>query len=141
MLDSPRSLPILRANRRLRSILHPLLDDLGLQPGQELVIQAIGTATGANSPTQSDLVDRLGVAQPTVARALKRLVSAGLAEFGSDRLDGRVVRVSLTASGRRLLPEIRGAWEDVDEELLGVLSTDEQHTLLSLLARIGESND
>lgn len=110
---------------------------MDLRPGQELLIEAIGES----SPAQSELVEMLGVAQPTVARAVKRLIAAGYVETGRDRADGRVVRVTLTSAGRSLLPDIRRAWTEVDERLLAVLSPDEQRTLLSLLNKIGDSDD
>lgn len=137
MLHSTRSLPIIRAYRRLRGILHPLLVELDLHPGQELLIAAVGES----SPTQSELVDRLGIAQPTVARAVKRLTASGFVATKGDTADGRVLRVTLTAAGRKLLPDIERAWAEVDERLLGSLSPDEQHMLLSLLNRIAESDD
>lgn len=116
---------------------HPLLGELELHPGQELLI----TAIGENAPTQSDLVDALGVTQPTVARAVRRLTAAGFVETNRDHIDGRVVRVALTSQGRKLLPQIDQAWGQVDDRLLNALSRDEQKTLLSLLNRIGEPED
>ncbi len=137
MIETARSVPVLRAYRRFRGILHPLLVELGLRPGQELLIAAIGEG----SPTQSELVESLGVAQPTVARAIKRLIAAGFVKKGPDGPDGRVVRVALTSAGRGLLPEIEHAWAEVDERLLAALSPEEQRTLLSLLNKIGEADD
>lgn len=137
MTTNARSIPLLRAYRRLRGILHPLLLELNLSPGQELLIAAIGK----HSPTQSELVDTLGVAQPTVARAVKRLTAAGFVETSPDRSDGRIVRIALTSEGLQLLPSIDRAWAAVDAQLLTRLSPDEQHTLLLLLTKIGEPDE
>lgn len=136
-MKPPAALPVLRAYRRLGTLIHPLLAELGLQPGQELLLVTIG----AESPTQSELVERLGVSQPTIARAVGRLISAGLVEAERDHADGRVRRVSLTPSGRDMVPAIGRVWRDVDTALFAPLSAAEQQTLLALLNRVAGADD
>ncbi|TMC00021.1 MAG: MarR family transcriptional regulator [Chloroflexi bacterium] len=53
-----------------------------------------------------DIADALGVAASTVTGITDRLVKQGLIERREDTADRRVVRLTLTADGRRLTTEV-----------------------------------
>lgn len=118
--------------RQLREALRPLLADLGLQPGQEMLLLAVGSST----PTQADVVDALAVGQPTVARGLKRLESSGHLVRVPDPEDGRATRLQLTESGLALVPKVQSIWRKADHQLLEPLSEEEAELFLDLANRI-----
>lgn len=49
----------------------------------------------------SDLADRVLISRPTASRVVDRLVEGGLVRRWHDQTDRRVVRLALTAEGRR----------------------------------------
>jgi DNA-binding MarR family transcriptional regulator len=59
------------------------------------------------------LAAREGLAQPTVTRMIARLEKLGLATRSPDPDDRRVVVVSITASGKRELTQLRDRYHEV----------------------------
>ena len=54
-----------------------------------------------------DLARREGVMLPTASRLVEALVAAGLVVRAPDRSDRRIVRIAITARGRRLMEQGR----------------------------------
>jgi DNA-binding MarR family transcriptional regulator len=86
--------------------------------------------------TQADLVERLGVEQPTVANTLGRMERDGLVERRDDPSDGRLSRVYLTRRGRDLRGPLTGAAAAVNRAALAGLSPTERESLLALIRRV-----
>jgi DNA-binding MarR family transcriptional regulator len=90
---------VTRLNRKLRQ--QALA---GLSPAQA---SALGTVNRLGSPTLGELAATEQVQPPTVTRLVTTLESAGLVARETDGADRRVVRVRITAEGRRNLARIR----------------------------------
>jgi DNA-binding MarR family transcriptional regulator len=90
---------VTRLNRRLRQ-----QSLAGLSPAQA---SALGTVNRLNSPTLGELAAAEQVQPPTVTRLVSSLEVAGLVARETDDIDRRVVRVRITAEGRRTLQRIR----------------------------------
>ena len=90
---------VTRLNRKLRQ--QALA---GLSPAQA---SALGTVNRLINPTLGELAAAEQVQPPTVTRLVTSLESAGLVARETDRIDRRVVRVTITAEGRRNLQRIR----------------------------------
>jgi DNA-binding MarR family transcriptional regulator len=90
---------VTRLNRKLRQ--QALA---GLSPAQA---SALGTVNRLGSPTLGELAATEQVQPPTVTRLVTTLESAGLVARETDVDDRRVVRVRITADGRRNLQRIR----------------------------------
>ena len=90
---------VTRLNRKLRQ--QALA---GLSPAQA---SALGTVNRLINPTLGELAAAEQVQPPTVTRLVTSLESAGLVARETDRVDRRVVRVTITAEGRRNLQRIR----------------------------------
>jgi DNA-binding MarR family transcriptional regulator len=90
---------VTRLNRRLRQ--QALA---GLSPAQA---SALGTVNRLASPTLGELAATEQVQPPTVTRLVTSLEKAGLVAREIDAVDRRVVRVRITAEGRRSLQRIR----------------------------------
>jgi DNA-binding MarR family transcriptional regulator len=98
-LASRLRVAVVRLNRKLRQ--QALA---GLSPAQA---SALGTVNRLTSPTLGELAAAEQVQPPTVTRLVTSLESAGLMVRETDGVDRRVVRVRLTAEGRRNLQRIR----------------------------------
>src|SRR5580658_8739610 len=90
---------VVRLNRKLRQ--QALA---GLSPAQA---SALGTVNRLANPTLSELAAAEQVQPPTVTRLVTSLERAGLVSRETDDVDRRVVRVKITAEGRRNLQRIR----------------------------------
>jgi len=90
---------VTRLNRKLRQ--QALA---GLSPAQA---SALGTVNRLIDPTLGELAAAEQVQPPTVTRLVTSLENAGLVARETDRVDRRVVRVGITAEGRRNLQRIR----------------------------------
>ena len=98
-LASRLRVAVTRLNRKLRQ--QALA---GLSPAQA---SALGTVSRLANPTLGELAAAEQVQPPTVTRLVKSLESAGLVARETDSVDRRVVRVKITAEGRRTLQRIR----------------------------------
>jgi DNA-binding MarR family transcriptional regulator len=78
----------------------------GLTPMQHQLLLAVRGHTGHDGPTVGDLADSLLLRHHSVVGLLDRAEDAGLVRRRTDRADRRVVRVALTATGRRRLASL-----------------------------------
>jgi DNA-binding MarR family transcriptional regulator len=77
----------------------------GVTPRQYLLLLQIGAAEGGTT-TVTDLVDRLVLTQSTVTELVQRAEQAGLVERRGATHDARVVHLSLSDKGQRILKEV-----------------------------------
>lgn len=84
----------------------------------------------AEEITQQELADRLLVTKGNASQLLARMEARGLV---ARRPEGRTLRLSLTATGRRLYDAAVPAQEALVAARFGALTADEQAQLLHLL--------
>jgi DNA-binding MarR family transcriptional regulator len=99
-----------------------------------LLRQAVENARSS----QRELADLMHIEPPTLVRHLDQLADEGLVERRRDERDRRVIRVSITAAGRRRLKELSQVQADFDQELRSLLSEHEIEVLGTTLMRIHE---
>jgi DNA-binding MarR family transcriptional regulator len=114
-------LVVTRLARRLRQQV-----DTSISPTQQ---SALATVERRGSLTVGELAAIERVQPPTITAAVTRLTDQGLVARRSDPHDGRVVRVEITAAGRRLLQRIRSRKNAYLERRLRTLSPEEIETL------------
>jgi DNA-binding MarR family transcriptional regulator len=90
-------------------------------------------------PTMADLATFTGLERSTISGLIDRAAQRGLVTRTADPHDGRSVRVGLTESAQRLVPEITAAISDRITPLTGRLSIDEQNRLAALLTKALDS--
>lgn len=131
VIEDTLSFHLLKAMKLSRPAIWPVLAELGLHPGQDLLLSALWREDGIS---QSELVTRLGVEAPTVSKALGRLERAGYVrrEPGATRTR----RVFLTDAGRELRRPVERAWRRADRQVTKALTPDERATLRNLLSRL-----
>ena len=115
---------------RLREGLTPL----GLLPAQFTALAEIATAEGM---TQKELVQRLGLEQPGVARTLGGLEALGWLERRS--LAGRSQGLHLTERARSVLPRALEIAASLDRSATASLSRTERAQLLDQLGQLAHA--
>ena len=98
--------------------------------GELRCMMAIGRL---DSPSMSDLSDRLQLKPSTVTAFVDGLVEHGLAERQVDAEDRRMVRVELTMKGKRLRQQKRKARRERLMEALADLDDDQLRKVLDVL--------
>lgn len=114
-------------SNRLRDALAPL----GLMPAQVAALIEIGRAEGL---TQKELVERLEVEQPGVARTLSGLEAGGW--IVRQARAGRAQGLYLTDKARAVVPEAARLAAAVNHEALAELSRTERAHLLDRLDEV-----
>lgn len=108
---------------------------LGLLPAQFTALAEIAEAEGL---TQKDLVERLGLEQPGVARTLAGLEAMGWIERRAG--NGRSAGLYLTERARATLPRAAQIAAEIDRRALADYGRTERALLLDQLAELGEAN-
>lgn len=119
-------LPQIAKNLRLAALIenvHP-----GLTTPQLLLLLILDQAD-RSALTMSELARELGVTLPTATGIVQRLIRPGLVVRVREERDRRLVFVSLTASGRRVVRRLLRQFEDLVAEILGGLSDAEQASI------------
>jgi DNA-binding MarR family transcriptional regulator len=122
---------VVRLNRKLRQ--QALA---GLSPAQA---SALGTVNRLTNPTLGELAAAEQVQPPTVTRLVASLENAGLVARETDDVDRRVVRIKITADGRRNLLRIRSLKNAYLNRRLAALDSEDQalaEALTSLLEHL-----
>jgi DNA-binding MarR family transcriptional regulator len=78
----------------------------GLTPSHYLLLLGIRSAPSSRGPTIGDMAEFLVLKHHTVVELVDRAETAGLLRRSHDPDDGRVVRLSLTSSGRQRLERV-----------------------------------
>lgn len=112
------------------------LDAVGLHVGQEMFLLQLWEQDGL---TQSQLAEHMCVQPPTVNKMLSRMESIGLVSRREDAEDSRISRVYLTDRSRELKASVEQAWEQVDEQTVANLSSNERAELRRLLMKVYEN--
>jgi DNA-binding MarR family transcriptional regulator len=114
--------------RLVSLLLRERLAPLGVQPAQAAALIEIGQAEGL---TQKELVARLEVEQPGVARTLNGLEAEGW--IRREALAGRAQGLHLTDKARAVVPEAARISAEIDRLALAELSRTERANLLDAL--------
>jgi DNA-binding MarR family transcriptional regulator len=86
--------------------------------------------------TQKELVERLGIEQPTMAATLSRMERDGLITRQRDEGDARVQRIRLTESARELQDVALASATEVNAKALANISPEDQQNLIRLMSRV-----
>jgi DNA-binding MarR family transcriptional regulator len=109
-----------------------MLDSIGLTPALFALLNVLGARDGA---IQQQLSSDMGIDPSAMVKLINELEAAGLAERRRRPGDRRAWEVTITPAGRSTLERARELVADVEEYVLGELSTSERRQLLTLLRR------
>ncbi|WP_157930441.1 MarR family winged helix-turn-helix transcriptional regulator [Glycomyces xiaoerkulensis] len=124
---------IFRVARAHRAAAGRLLREIGLYPGQEIMLGHLGDH---GQTRQSRLVVELGIDPSTVTKMLQRLERQGLVERRADPTDRRVAVVAITEDGKDLLGRIEDSWRRLDEITCAGFTDDDRDRLKRILTRL-----
>jgi DNA-binding MarR family transcriptional regulator len=88
--------------------------------------------------TMKDMAQFLCIKAPSVTYLMEDLVKKGYAERSHDSNDRRVVKIILTASGKKMLDTLYPRRADSLRKVLDQLGPTEQKTFVSILEKIHE---
>ncbi|MFF5424041.1 MULTISPECIES: MarR family winged helix-turn-helix transcriptional regulator [unclassified Streptomyces] len=125
-----------RVSRMHRIAMGRRLRELGLYPGQELMMMRLWDSGAAR---QSELIQFLGVDPSTVTKMLQRLELCGYVRRSPDPADRRAVLVESTGKGDALRAGVEGAWSDLERTSLTGLTPAESTELARLLGVLAEN--
>jgi DNA-binding MarR family transcriptional regulator len=108
------------------------LKTIGLTPALFGLLNVLGARDGT---IQQQLSADMGIDPSAMVGLIDELESAGLAERRRRQGDRRAWEVTITSQGRRRLKRARQLATEVEDEVLGGLSTAERGQLLTLLRR------
>jgi DNA-binding MarR family transcriptional regulator len=110
-----------------------MLADIGLFPGQEILLMKIAEKEGE---PQKSLCDSFGLDHSTVAKSLNRLEAQGMIHRHKCTVDARVMKVFLTDKGRAATAAIARVWAELENLTVTDLSADEQKQLIGIAEKI-----
>lgn len=131
-LEQEVFLNVWRTYDRLRLLEDGLFARFELTPQQYNVLRLLRAAAPAALPTLS-LANKLVSRAPDITRMLDRLEQQGLIARHRPEENRRVVQVTLTATGTRLLDEIAGPLHQLHIQQLGHMSAVDLRQLCALL--------
>ncbi|WP_030156243.1 MarR family winged helix-turn-helix transcriptional regulator [Glycomyces sp. NRRL B-16210] len=124
---------LFRVGRAHRVAAGRLLREIGLYPGQEIML---GHLADHGEARQSRLVAELGLDPSTVTKMLQRLERQGLVERRPDPGDRRASVVAVTAAGRDLQGRIDESWRRLDALTCEGFDEADRRRLTELLDRL-----
>lgn len=110
-------------------------EQLGLTLPQWMALGSIGQG-GAEGITHSDLGSRLMLSKAPITGIVDRLERGGYVQRMPDPKDRRVSRIVICEKGEEAWQKVRQALRALAIEQCSCLSTEEQETLLGLMARL-----
>ena len=132
------ALNILRTADALKRGVELVLKPHGISSAQYNVLRILRGA-GTRGLCCSGIAERTITAEPDITRLLTRMEKLGLLERRRDSDDRRVVTVTVTERGLRLLREVGQPLRELQAQQFGLLSEDEIETLIGGLEEIRES--
>ena len=131
--DYPVSFAIFALARTHRAKAASMLADIGLFPGQEILLMQLAEKDGK---PQKSLCESIGLDHSTVAKSVARLERDGLIERRKCPEDGRISQVHLTAKGRETTDAISRVWAELERLTIKDLSPAEQQALMTAAKKI-----
>ncbi|MET9535604.1 MarR family winged helix-turn-helix transcriptional regulator [Streptomyces sp. NPDC006649] len=110
-----------------------LLQEVGLYPGQELLLMRLWDD---DHQSQTALAKSLQLDRSTVTRTVQRLEQQGLIERHASPTDKRAVIVSLTPAGSDLREAVTRSWTQLEEIATDGLSGRQKSEAIRLLRRL-----
>jgi DNA-binding MarR family transcriptional regulator len=122
-----------QAERLMRRRAAEALAPLGLSPA---AFMALVDLSGGQARTQTELAERLGVEQPTMANTLKRMERDGLIERAARPGDGRTFEIRATPRAEEIYAAAARAVQAVGDRATRGLTTEERLRFVGTLARV-----
>ncbi len=96
--------------------------------------------SGVTRVSMNELSRALGCANSTMTRMVENLVARGLVRRTEDDQDRRVVRVALTAEGRKLQGSLKEARREIQRLILARIRVEDRATVLEVLEKLNKAS-
>ncbi|MGH8261807.1 MAG: MarR family winged helix-turn-helix transcriptional regulator [Steroidobacteraceae bacterium] len=132
MSETPQSFIYLlkHAELAVRGCVEVALEQFGLTPNQFLMLLRLNHREGQSA---AELARSIGVRPQSLTEIINPLVAKGLIAREESPEHRRILRISLSASGRQLLARATRVGQQLERDLVVDLSAEEQATLLAAL--------
>lgn len=101
-----------------------------------LEIKTLLIANERKNPSMKDMAEDLGISSPAMTPIIDKLVESGQLARSEDKLDRRVIRISITSQGKRSMEKSRAMMRSVIDKLISTLSREEQASLDQILRKL-----
>jgi DNA-binding MarR family transcriptional regulator len=108
----------------------------GVSVTEWVALNQLAAATGL---TPATLAAAMGMTRGAISKVLDKLSTKQLISRSMSALDNRVQILSLTAQGRRMLPQLTHIADANDDLFFAALSADEQAALGNLLRKVARA--
>ncbi|MBC6458974.1 MarR family winged helix-turn-helix transcriptional regulator [Actinomadura sp. HBU206391] len=132
----PISHAIFRLAKTHRMLAGQLLREVGLHPGQELLMMRLWES---GSQRQADLATEFGTDSASMTRTVQRLERTGYVRRIPDPDDGRATRVEPTPASLVLRGQVERIWDHLERLTVGQMSTEEQQAALRVVQRLEDN--
>ena len=132
----PISHAIFRLARAHHMLAGQLLREVGLHPGQELLMMHLWDV---GPQRQSALATEFDTDSASMTRTVQRLERAGYVRRIADPQDGRATLVEPTAAGLCLREQVERVWERLEQLTVGDLSVEQRRRALTSLRRLEDN--
>ncbi|KIH96595.1 transcriptional regulator [Streptomonospora alba] len=129
----PVSHAIFRVARIHKLLAGQLLREVGLHPGQELLMMRLWDE---GPQRQADLTAVLDADAPTVTRSVRRLERAGFVRRSPSPTDGRVTIVEATPASMGLRQAVERIWADLERMTVADMDDGRQDGVLRTLGEL-----
>jgi MarR family transcriptional regulator, organic hydroperoxide resistance regulator len=129
----PISHAVFRLAKAHRAHARLLLRELGLHPGQELLMMRLWDV---GPQRQCDLATEFDTDSATMTRTVQRLERAGYVRRVPDPDDGRATLVEPTPASMGLRAQVELMWEQLERETTGDMTEDQRRRTLGNLLRL-----
>ncbi|GAA1752119.1 MarR family winged helix-turn-helix transcriptional regulator [Luedemannella helvata] len=132
----PISHVVFRIAKCHRALAGALLRDVGLHPGQELLMMFLWDS---GPQRQADLAAEFNTDSASMTRTVQRLERAGYVRRVPDPEDGRATRVEPTPASLVLREKVERLWADLEAWTVGDMSGADRVAVLAALQRIEDN--
>ncbi|MBO4206218.1 MarR family winged helix-turn-helix transcriptional regulator [Micromonospora echinofusca] len=132
----PVSHAVLRLARAHRMLTGQLLREVGLRPGQELLLMRLWEC---GPQRQSDLAAEFDTDSASMTRTVQRLERAGYVRRVPDPTDGRATLVEPTPACIGLRRQVERVWADLERRIVDGMTTGDQQAALAILHQLEEN--
>lgn len=107
----------------------------GVTVAEWVVLRALFDSDAVNP---SQIADKIGLTRGAISKLVDRLVGKGFVLCRAEKTDRRYQTVTLSASGRKLVPVLAELADQNDQEFFGHLSKQERAGLFAVLRNIAQ---
>ena len=101
-----------------------------------LEVKTLAIVHEQKNPSMKEISDELGISSPAATPIIDRLIESKDVIRSEDENDRRIVRIIITAQGRKTFEKNRNVIYDAINKKAGILSTKEQSELARILKKL-----